>query len=538
MKNIHLLFVLSLALAACQPTTPTGPPTVTVSSLADAGAGSLRETLSSAEAGSVVSLKGLTGTLTLASELVVSKNLTLEGGAGVVLSGDGKTRVLNVAAGSNLTLKGVKLTGGKSLAATSSGLTTRAAVTGQGGIIFNAGTLVIQTGTEVSGGEAMLGGGIFNAGTLTLEGGVIKNNKVVGAIGTTQEQGYGGGIYNAEAGTLSISSGDVQSNSATVIGGGIHNEGTFKMTAGNIEANSAAYTGAGVENIGSGVFSFSGGTIQSNTATGAIDPQESYGGGVANEATFNMTGGTIKGNKATRAGAGVVNWKTATFTMTNGTIEGNQTTGTVDNGGGGILNYLGIFKMSGGTIQNNTSMYAGGVNNWGMFEMSGGVVQNNTAKNGAGGVGNTLAAAVFKFTAGTISGNSGSFTMAGGTISSNKATQNGGGVHTDGGATFLFENGIIENNTATGAGGGIINYKATLTMAGGTIRGNTANNGGGVFTDGDAASKGSFTLNAGSITGNTATLNGGGVFVGANGTFTNNGVAVTGNTPNNIFPAP
>jgi hypothetical protein len=59
MKHIHVLFVLGLALAACQPTTPAGPPTVNVSSLADAGAGSLRETLSSAEAGSVVSLKGL-----------------------------------------------------------------------------------------------------------------------------------------------------------------------------------------------------------------------------------------------------------------------------------------------------------------------------------------------------------------------------------------------------------------------------------------------------------------------------------------------
>jgi hypothetical protein len=722
-----------------------------ISSLADSGAGSLRDMISSVDAGETLKFAaGTTGTITLTSELALTKNVTLEG-TGVTLSGGNTNRVLNIAAGSSITVKSLKLVNGKSIVApASSKVQPRAAIAGQGGIIYNEGTLVLKD-TEISGGEAVLGGGIYNAGgaTLTLESGSVNNNKAISPIVGAGRAGgvfnaqnatfnlvggsvrdntcdyYGAGILNDKNATLTISGGSVENNIATTIngidakshGGGVFNSGTFTMSnglikgnkagedgggmtnneaasftmtggtiegnsltlasngggglmiyksafkmqggtikgntartgagvslfigssfdfsggiiegntatvkgggvsvhtnstmkmtggtisgntalengggilnstnstltmsggkiegntatnygggvlsiadstlimsGGNVEGNSVGYSGAGIFNDTKGTFTFSGGTIQNNISTGTVDPQNSFGGGVYNNGMFTMSNGTIKGNKVTRAGAGVYNEEGATFTMTDGIIEANKTTGTVDNGGGGVLNYLGTFKMSGGTIQDNTSMYAGGVNNWGTFEMTGGTVKNNTAANGAGGVGNTRAAAIFKLIQGIISGNTGaygggikntgSFTMTGGTVSGNTATQDGAGIHnSDGGSgitavTAVIQSGVIENNTATRNGGGIMNYKAGITISGGTIQGNSAVQGAGLWTGGDTTIPGSATLTGGTISSNTASQSGGGVFRNVNGAFSNTGSTVSSNLPNDISPTP
>ena len=86
--------------------------------------------------------------------------------------------MIDLAAGSSVTKKGLKLINGKSVVApASSGIQPRAAIPGQGGVIYNEGTLVLKD-TEISGGEAFAGGGIYNqtGATLTLESGSIKNN--------------------------------------------------------------------------------------------------------------------------------------------------------------------------------------------------------------------------------------------------------------------------------------------------------------------------------------------------------------------------
>jgi hypothetical protein len=455
--NKFCLLVLGIFLAACQPTTPAGPPTVTVSSLADSGAGSLRETLSSAEAGSVVSLKNLTGTLTLASELVINKNLTLEG-SGVVISGDGKTRVLNVAAGSNVTLKGLKLSNGKNLAATSAGLAARAAIAGQGGIIFNAGTLVLQAGTEISGGEASLGGGIYNAGTLTLEGGVIKGNK---AVGTATGQGRGGGVFNEKGATFTISSGTIQSNSSEINSGGVETAGTLTMSGGSVENNTTAISGGGISIVYGGSFTLTGGTIKNNSSTrdATMVGDNFGGGGVNNNGTFKMQGGTISGNK-NKYGAGVVNFDQgngATFEFSGGTIVNNSTLGI--GSGGGIATFGGNFVMTNGVVQNNTTSKEGaGIVIGGNAEISGGEIKSNTASSGAG-------LSIYK---------NGKLTLKGGTIQGNTATDSGGGISVAG--TVTMTGGTVSNNTATVNGGGVFtSIDGTFTNNGGTVTGNTPN---------------------------------------------------------------
>ena len=106
-------------------------------------------------------------------------------------------------------------------------------------------------------------------------------------------------------------------------------------------------------------------------------------------------------------------------------------------------------------------------------------------------------------------GATGTFTMNGGTIKGNNA-DNGGGVYNLG--DFTLNGGYIEENNAD-IGGGVYNV-GTFTMNGGTISGNNADTGGGVYN------VETFTMEGGTIKENKATR-GGGVY--NNGTFTMTG---------------
>ena len=173
-----------------------------------------------------------------------------------------------------------------------------------------------------------------------------------------------------------------------------------------------------------------------------------------------------------------------------------------------------------GTITHASSKTGRGVYvSSGTFNMYGGSITGNRATGGG----------VYK------SGSNSSFNMYGGSITGNTANSYGGGVYVDGGG-FTMSGGTIggtktgETNTATYGGGGVY-AKANFEMTGGSITGNETNRGGGVYVTG----KGSFTMSASadgqnipSITGNNATENGGGVCVG-NGTFTMTDGSITGN---------
>jgi hypothetical protein len=134
-----------------------------------------------------------------------------------------------------------------------------------------------------------------------------------------------------------------------------------------------------------------------------------------------------------------------------------------------------------------------------------------------------------------IVNHNGTFTMEGGTISGNTAV-NGGGVYVGNGAgapgTFEMTGGIIGTigtigrNTATSGGGVYVDLGSTLTMSDeAAISGNTATSqGGGVH------SLGTFNMSGGAISGNTA-ANGGGVWTNNSGAvLTMSGGTISGNT--------
>ena len=184
--------------------------------------------------------------------------------------------------------------------------------------------------------------------------------------------------------------------------------------------------------------------------------------------------------------------------------------------------YWGDYK-----ITHTEGKYGCGVYNEGTFNMYGGNIIGNMAINYAG---------VY---------NKGTFNMYGGKISDNKSVGNesstfndgeGGGVYNgdpltvDTTAAFTMSGGTISGNTA-GYGGGVYN-KGTFKLSGGTISGNSAAQGGGVYSWGSGTT---FTMSGGVIGGtkensvNTAEYYGGGVSNQSDSTFTMSGGLIAGN---------
>ena len=152
--------------------------TLTVTSGADSGAGSLRNAIASATSGDTITFSSGMSVVLSSGQLSIAKNLTIEGdldGNGtpdVTIDANYTSRVFNITAGT------VKL----------DGLTIQhGLVSGTGGNAGNAGIGATQPGQ--AGGDA-LGAGIFvGAATVTLTHDVITGNRAAGG-------GGGGAGYN------------------------------------------------------------------------------------------------------------------------------------------------------------------------------------------------------------------------------------------------------------------------------------------------------------------------------------------------------
>ena len=200
---------------------------------------------------------------------------------------------------------------------TITGTTISSNSAGYGGGIYNNGTLTI-IGTTISGNTAnYAGGGIYNifySGTLTITGSTVSGNLAGGGI----YYGYGGGIYNGQYSTLTITETTISSNSAGY-GGGIFNYySTLTIIDSTVsDTGNSAYDGGGIYNWG-GTLTIIDSTVSGNSAY--------YGGGIYNSysGTLTITGSTVSGNSAYYHGGGIY----IGLTSGTSTIGGSSNTDT------------------------------------------------------------------------------------------------------------------------------------------------------------------------------------------------------------------
>lgn len=233
-------------------------------------------------------------------------------------------------------------------------------------------------------------------------------------------------------------------------------------------------------------------------------------------------------------------------------IYGGIICGGAGTSGGGLSNYNrnSNIIIEGGNIVGNTSKYGGGVcNDCAHLEMKGGLIGYNYANSQGGGVYTKSAENKWR----SVASDSQDFTMTGGIIKRNTANYNngglGGGVYCDctdhalslSRKTMQFFGGTICGNSAY-KGGGLFQNQGRVELNGGIISENWANYyGGGVVANGyfDNLIQGRDTLlsiSGAAITGNTAQW-GGGLYVNtkkcdiASVTITNNTASATDNYP-------
>src|SRR5471032_1229223 len=288
-----------------------GLATWTATNNLDSGTNSLRAELALAQNGDIVTFSG-SMIVNLNTELLVNKNITIDGDlnndgvADVTLSGQYKTRVIEVASGSTVLLDGLTIT--KGLAA------------GNGA---NSGFTASDA----------LGGGILNAGNLTLKNVTVSANAASGG-------GGGGGVTPIYGGGSGGGGGGV-GGSGGGAGGNTTAQGrpTYFGTAG----------GSGVGGIGGSYDSIHlggrGGALNGTGGAGGTSGTSGYSvgghGGSATNGTITVGGGgggsgwdKVGGIGGSAAG-GVYNSGTLTVIGTSH-ISGNIAAGGGGGGGGGL----------------------------------------------------------------------------------------------------------------------------------------------------------------------------------------------------------
>ena len=295
------------------------------------------------------------------------------------------------------------------------------------------------------------------AGTLNLEKLELKDGMLLAGEN-------GGGMFIDSGTTVNLDECNIIGCEADGSGGAIYARGAIvNMTDCTLTGNKAKDGGAvyAVKSAAKkSVVTISRCTIggteveEANTASGT-GTYEGYGGGiyVGSGCELTLEDCTVQGNKAKKGGGLCVYGSDSKLTLKNSTIggmgegEANTASGTgpYEGDGGGI--YVGLdceLTLEDCTVQGNKAKKGGGISGYGTVEIKG------TSK-----------------------------------ILNNEATESGGGIYSGKVLTVSSDNAEIKGNKATGTsgkGGGVYNEStAEFHFGGGTIGGNTAAKGSGVY---------------------------------------------------------
>ena len=369
-------------------TASTQAATLTVTSLADHGPGTLRAALTNVVNGDTINFS-ITGTITLTNgELLVTNNVNIlgPGPVNLAVNGNANSRVFHVQNGAIATIASLTITNGKALGDVGGGIyndhstltVSNCTLSGNsarfGAALYNDGigsspgtaTLSLRDSTIISNSVGVAGAGIYNNGingTATL---TVANTTFIG--NSTASNGNGGGIYNDGTSggnaTLSVTACTFSGNAAFFgSGGGIYNHaGTVTVSASTLSGN-LAYNpgGGGIYNVGIATLSVANSTLSGNSAAS--------GGGILNDgssggkAMLSVNTSTFSGNAATANGGGICNdgiSGTATGLVATCTFSTN----TALNGGGiynaGASSSNTTLRVNASTLSGNSASGGGG----------------------------------------------------------------------------------------------------------------------------------------------------------------------------------
>jgi hypothetical protein len=310
----------------------------------DVGTCTLREAIAFADPGATITFT-VTGGIELSDQLVIDKNLTLQGPGAASLTvgrpiGD-YYRVFSVVAG---------------VTAEISGLTISHGFTTFGGGIRNEGTLTLRE-CVVSENRGEDGGGILNdGGTLTLVNTSVTGNAALYEINA------GGGIFN-DQGVLTLQGSTVSDNGADSGGGILSSGGALTILNSTITRNSGGQAGGGL---------MLGNTVATVRESAIFENAADYGGGIlVGGSDLLLEQSTVSGNYALHDGGGIftlgvpeeVGVADPKTTILNSTVSGNQALDWDASGaghGGGIYNGGGLISVALSTITANSAAAAGG----------------------------------------------------------------------------------------------------------------------------------------------------------------------------------
>jgi hypothetical protein len=293
--------------------------TFTVTNLLDCGPGSLRAGIQS-NYPTITFCQGLTGTISLTSELLINRCVTIvgPGASQISISGNNSVRDFEIASG-QVAISGLTITGGKATA------------NDGGGILIDSGASLSASQVAVTANFASAdclgnfgsGGGIENDGCLSVCNSVFTNNVACGGSSTDPiTEGSAGGAIDSQGPSLFVTGSTFSNNNASgpatgtgeANGGAINTSSSTTIACSTFTGNSALgrTTNGGAIAAGENEYLYtppmtvSGCTFASNEAVGANGANdftissggEGLGGAIFSLAQLTITGSSFKNNLA------------------------------------------------------------------------------------------------------------------------------------------------------------------------------------------------------------------------------------------------
>ncbi len=245
----------------------------------DSGIGSLRQVIADACAGSIVTFSGAVGAVNLSSaELLIAKDLTLDGGLGVTIARQAATpdfRIFNIVAGSTVVLDSLTISNGS--------------VADNGAGILSAGNLTV-TDSVISGNNSTAG---FSGGGIANQGGtlVVDNTTVSGNTAAIN----GGGIVQLDGGSATLTRCTISGNAAS-FGGAVMSQA--QPTTASLDINNCTISGNTASNDGPGIYllAVSAGSTAMNLRNSTIAANGGVGAAIITRVISGTATSTLQNN--------------------------------------------------------------------------------------------------------------------------------------------------------------------------------------------------------------------------------------------------